>query len=211
MIRIALLLLLLCSPLFAESPLTWLSKEAKANADLGEEIVKLSFKVSNKTKEAIEISSAKVTCDCMSVTSKFPLLVQPGKEVKIHAEYETIGKLGLNRGRILLDVEGKKETLLVEVTIPEAVTVSPRFLIWKKEARAAKKIVVSLHKDWQGTIDSVFCKGDGVKVKLEKTTNGASIQVSPSANMPKKRTWVIIKGKDPQGKANEYRVYLIFN
>ena len=139
----------------AQAELVWQTKKVNLKSKLGQKIVKVSFVVSNPTSTDVKITSGKVSCDCMYLTSKFPLIVKAGQKANLDAEYDTTGKLGLNRGRIMLNVAGKKETLLVEIEIPTDVTISPRFLIWKAGSRNLKAVNVQINPDWQGSIDKV--------------------------------------------------------
>ncbi|MCH2206625.1 MAG: DUF1573 domain-containing protein [Lentisphaerales bacterium] len=203
--------LLLSLPLLAASELTFVETQVKAKAILGQKIVKVTFETKNNKQDAITIKSAKVTCDCMWMTTEFPLIVQPGDSVKLEAEYDTTGKLGLNRGRIIADVNGKNETLMVEIDIPAPFTVSPRFFVWQKGARDAKKVNVTINPEWQGSFTGATSKDPQVKAVLKSIKEGLEVTITPDASLGKKRTWVILKGKDANGDALENRIYLIFN
>ena len=208
-----LLISILCFSLslHCKAELNFAKKKVTVNTELGQKIVKIAFEAKNNTSKDVSISSAKVTCDCMWMTSKFPLTVQPGKTVKLEAEYDTTGKMGVNRGRIIIDVDGKNETLLVELDIPTAVTVSPRFLIWKKGSRESKNVIVSMHPDWQGSIDQVDTKDERVQAEITGKFPKLDVKITPDKSISKQRTWVILRGKDSEGEAIENRVYLIFN
>lgn len=204
-------ILCLCFTFNGFAELTFVEKKVTVKTELGQKIVKVIFEAKNDTSDDISIAAAKVTCDCMWMTSKFPLVVNAGKTVKLEAEYDTSGKLGINRGRVLLDIKGKTDTLLVELDIPTAVTVSPRFLIWKKGSRESKNVTVTMHPDWKGSIDEAVSKDDKVLTKISGKFPKLDVSVTPDKSIGKKRTWVILKGKDPEGKTVENRVYLIFN
>jgi hypothetical protein len=191
--------------------LVWESKESKASASLTDKLVKLTFKAKNTSDKEIQIVSGKASCDCMSLVTKFPFSVLPGKEVEIIANYDTTGKVGENRGRVLLQSDEEHITLLVEVTIPAPVTMSSRFLIWKKDERDERKITIEAHPDWKGSIDAANSGDAAVAAKLVKTSTGYELLVTPDESLPKKRTWVKLPGKDHEGKAYEYSIFLIFN
>lgn len=203
--------LLFCFSSNAASKLTFVETKVEARALLGQKIVKVLFEAKNDQEAPVVINSAKVTCNCMWMTTKFPLTVKPGESVKLEAEYDTTGKLGLNRGRILVDVNGKSETLLVEIDIPAPFTVSPRFFVWQKGARDAKKVNVIVNPDWQGSFDKAESKDPKVKAVITGSKEGLEVTITPDSSVGKKRTWIILKGKDANGMALENRIYLIFN
>ncbi|MCM8532865.1 MAG: DUF1573 domain-containing protein [Lentisphaeraceae bacterium] len=200
---------------FTQAELKWESKTVKQEAKLNDQILELVFVATNTSNQNLVVKSAKPSCDCMTVTSRFPVELAPGEELEVKVNYDTEGKVGLNRGRVTVETAEKKDTLLVEVTIPTAVTLTPRFLIWKKGERDEKSVTIKIHPDWQGSIDKAEVKSkkdaEEVAVSLVKEEGVTLVKISPVEELAKKRTWVIISGKDENGKSKDYRVYLIFN
>ncbi|MCM8537142.1 MAG: DUF1573 domain-containing protein [Lentisphaeraceae bacterium] len=198
-----------------QAELKWESKTVKKESKLSDKVLELVFKATNSSNKKLVVKSAKPSCDCMTVASKFPVELEPGEALEVKVNYDTEGKVGLNRGRVTVDADEKKETLLVEVTIPTAVTLTPRFLIWKKGERAEKLVTIKVHPDWQGSIDKAQVKSEKdakeVAVSMTQEKDATLVKISPAQDLAKKRTWVIISGKDENGKTKEYRVYLIFN
>jgi hypothetical protein len=193
--------------------LKWDNTSFTYKAELADKGVDFSYKLKNNSASDVVISKGKSSCACMTLKTKFPLTVKAGSEVMIEAYYDFTGKVGLNRGTIYVHLPSKKIELGVEVDIPVAVQVSPRFLIWKKGDRASKKIQISIHADYKGSIDKVACVDDksDIAVVMVKQAKSYTVTVSPGASVSKKRTWVIVTGKDAAGVSQEYRIYMIFN
>jgi len=175
------------------------------SAKLSEKRTEFVFKVKNNSSETLIIKKGDTSCACLSLQSVFPHEIKAGKEFEVKATFDFKGKTGKNSGKIFLYTAGGKTTLTTEVDIPVAVQIKPRFLIWRKNDRAAKVAKILIHKDWKGKISSVYSEHKDILVSLE----GDELTVKPKDSLSDKRSYAVIKAKDPQGKDLEYKIYLL--
>ena len=126
----------------AAEDLQWDKTNFSYKAKLADKGVSFTFKVKNKSGNVITISKGKSSCACMTLQTKFPLALKAGEEKTINAHYDFTGKIGLNKGTIYITLPNKKLELGVEVDIPVPVTISPRFIIWKKGDRSDKEFKI---------------------------------------------------------------------
>lgn len=214
MIRLSLcFVFILVSSVQSAELLNWQKDSLSYSAKLDDKGTLFTFMFKNVSGKELNIEKIKSSCSCMSIKTSFPSKITPGSDGTILAYYDFTGKVGLNRGNIEVICDGQRIALSVEVDIPVPVTITPRFLIWKKGERGVKDISVKLHSDWKGKVVDVKSSIEGLKTEMTKVDAGYTIKVIPPSveQVKKKRTWLLLNGVDDKGAHKEYRIYLILN
>ena len=157
----------------ARAELAWPVTELKLVAQPNQSTASGEFRFTNQGASAVRILSAMPGCDCLKVA--FPrAAIPPGSDGVIVAEYEIGGRTGHQEVKITVttnDAPDHPMGLTFSVTIPEAVSLQPRFVYWQRGEPGEKKfieIVVADPKKF--AVESVSCADPAFVVALEPGT-----------------------------------------
>jgi hypothetical protein len=154
----------------ARAELAWPVAELKLVAQPGQSSAAGEYRFSNKGTSPVLILAAAPSCDCLKI--KFPReAIPPGADGAIIAEYEIGGRTGRQEAKLTVtssDAPERPTVLTFSVTIPETVSLQPRFVYWSRGEPAEKKfleIVVAEPKKY--AVESVSCADPAFAVALE--------------------------------------------
>ena len=157
----------------AREELAWPVAELKLVAQPNQSTASGEFRFTNQGASAVRILAAMPSCDCLKVA--FPReAIPPGVDGAIAAEYEIGGRTGHQEVKITVttnDAPDHPMGLTFSVTIPEAVSLQPRFVYWQRGEPGEKKfieIVVADPKKF--AVESVSCADPAFVVALEPGT-----------------------------------------
>jgi len=157
----------------ARAELAWPVAELKLVAQPNQSTASGEFRFTNQGASAVRILAAMPRCDCLKVA--FPrAAIPPGSDGVIVAEYEIGGRTGHQEVKITVttnDAPDHPMGLTFSVTIPEAVSLQPRFVYWQRGEPGEKKfieIVVADPKKF--AVESVSCADPAFVVALEPGT-----------------------------------------
>jgi hypothetical protein len=154
----------------ARAELSWPVTELKLVAQPNQSTASGEFRFTNRGAGAVRILSVTPSCDCLKV--KFPReAIQPGSSGTIVAEYEIGGRTGQQMAKLTVtgsDAPAHPMVLTFSVTIPEAVSLQPRFVYWQRGEPAEKKFIEIVVADPQKySVESASCADLAFAVALE--------------------------------------------
>jgi hypothetical protein len=156
--------------LSARAELSWPVAELKLVAQPNQSTASGEFRFNNKGAGAVRVLSVMPSCDCLKV--KFPReAIQPGSDGAIVVEYEIGGRTGQQMAKLTVtssDAPDRSTVLTFSVSIPEEVSLQPRFVYWQRGEPAEKKfleIVIADPKKY--SVESVSCADPAFAVALE--------------------------------------------
>jgi hypothetical protein len=154
----------------ARAELAWPDTELKLIAQPNQSSVSGELRFINKGMEAVRISAVTPSCDCLKI--KFPHeAIPPGSDGAIVVEYEVGGRTGQQMAKVTVtssDAPNHPTVLTLSVTIPEAVSLQPRFVYWQRGEPGEKKfleIVIADPKKY--SVESVSCADPAFVVAVE--------------------------------------------
>ena len=150
--------------------LAWPATELKLAVQPNQLSASGEFRFTNEGASSVRILSATPSCDCLKL--KFPReAIQPGLGGAIVAEYEIGGRTGYQEAKITVtnsDAPNHPTVLTLSVTIPETVSLQPRFVYWQRGEPGEKKFLEIIVADPQKySVESASCADPAFAVALE--------------------------------------------
>lgn len=210
LIAVATSPILLCA-----ANLEWSNPRVEQAATLDQEKAEASFHFKNTSTQKISIVDIRTSCGCTTATLE-QRTYAPGEEGEIKAVFNLTGRSGIQEKVIQVlsdDAPEKPASLVFIVSIPEAFTIEPRLLIWKKSdapaepAEQSATLISPHHIPF--LVRSVQSENPDFEAKLVTEEEGQRfrIVVKPKSSSKEGRTTVRIQFEGPLGHARTASVY----
>ncbi len=134
--------MLLLSLTFAELEVEPQQISLKATYD--DKIVKRSYQVKNTGSSPVKIFDLKTSCDCTTATISQEI-IPSGMTATVDVEFRIGDRMGIQQKQITFktnDPNQKTGRMSLRVEIPQAITVTPTFLYWRKGSDIQEKTVM---------------------------------------------------------------------
>lgn len=194
--------------------LEWDVMKHEHQAPIGEEAFEAEFRFTNTSGEVVTIESVKTTCGC-TAAELGEKNYGPGESGAIKTRFSYGSREGGQAKHVqVIDSNGDRYTLTLQVEIPVPVEIVPRVLLWRAGENYEPKIVdVSIHPEFPFDLREIKVEGEG----YEATWKGGNLvggrkryqlSVTPLENAEVNgRAVVTIFGDAPNGAADRYRVF----
>jgi hypothetical protein len=205
---IAILLLALATPVFGQ--LKWENMEQNFTAKPADKLIVAKFRFTNVGTTPVKITDLQPSCGC---TTAFLEKRQygPGESGEIEARFKFNGRLGRQQKWIVVKtdwVPPQQTILRLGVSIPEAISISPEFVLWRiGDQLKSKTVRISVPDGVATKVLSVQADNSTVKLELSEIRPGKELEVKVtpiSTNQPGSATLSIRTDYPPDSPATYY-------
>lgn len=149
--------------------LDWQHTEIEQHAPIGEALKPYVFTYTNSGPSAVSITDVRVSCGCLEPELDRKI-IPPGESGTLRVGFDRTGLVGeIARTVTVLTDENRKDPyqLILRADLPEALTLAPRLVHWRKEAPAAVKSVdIKVNLAEGVEITRAICNRDDINVSL---------------------------------------------
>jgi hypothetical protein len=180
--------------------LSWDRPVLEVDATKGQKKIEAEFSFINNSSQPVEIRNIQTSCGC--TTAELPQKVyQPGERGTLKAVFTPDGRKGLQKKSIAVRFasEAPPDVLALVVNIPEAFTISPQVLAWRKSSANEPKFFEITPNDPKSSIKSVRAIGKDFEASLEPHEEGKPyrVKVTPLSTDKVTRGKIGIEVADP--------------
>ncbi|MGF1451874.1 MAG: DUF1573 domain-containing protein [Opitutales bacterium] len=132
----------------ASGRLVFETTQKSQTADLGDAVLTAAFPFENTGSEPVRILQLRSSCGCTAAAAD-EVLIDPGEKSAVKVEFTIGNRTGVRTNRIAVQTDrGQTVELQFVVTLPRAVSISPRILRWQvDENPKAKVATITLHPE----------------------------------------------------------------
>lgn len=180
--------------------LKWDQTTLEIDAAKGQKKIEAEFSFINNSPAPVEIRNIQTSCGC--TTADLPKKIyQPGERGNLKAVFSPDGRKGLQKKSIAVRFasDAPPDLLMLVVNIPEAFTIIPQELAWRKSSPAEPKFFEITPNDPKAVVKSVRAIGKGFETSLEPHEDGKPyrIKVTPLSTDKALRGKIGIEVADP--------------
>lgn len=171
--------LLSCAVSSAKDELSFEQKTVTVNVPYQQDRITVSFPFKNKSDKGVVLGKIHPTCDCTTAEYKdAKKKLAPGEQCSVEAVMDTGSFTGTVPKDVIVHASGSRYTLTIKAVIPEAVTMEPRKLEWKRgEEHKAKEILITVDPQSGIKLKSVSLKGSDFDYEPVKIKEGRQYKV----------------------------------
>lgn len=193
--------------------LEWQTTKAEVRLKPGAAGADAVFAFTNKSGKAVRIVNVASSCGCTAGRLDKQDYA-PGERGEVKAHFDATGKRGkqVNWLTVSTDAGEPPMRLQFSVDIPELMSVTPRFLLWKRGEATPKSAEVRF--DGAGRVEAVEVASDHPEIRaaVERTASAAlwKLTVTPSAALPEgvTRAQITLKAKTETAGVQEARIFV---
>ena len=178
-----LILLSLAFPAGSIAELAFEKKEAQVSAKPSDESLLIEFPFVNKGKVAASVEDITFACSCLSAKTNKKEYA-PSEEGVLEAVFKLGSFTGVQRKSLTVVSREKgaevasRDSLTVEVTIPDVIVIEPQLMSWQVGAKPeGKKFTLKIPHDDPITVKGVTCSRPGFDVKLVEKKAGREYEI----------------------------------
>ena len=207
-------LLILLLSISAQAELIWDKTKKSHNPSLTETISNFEFKFKNHGKSDITITKILSSCGCTSSQLE-KKTYKPNETGVLKASINLKAISGVKVSTLKIYTNNSKSpshTLTLKVTVPQAISIKPSFINWKKNnKRENRYVTINIHKDAKLTLDSFTFSKKSFRGKIYKADQGkTTLTITPPSKEDLKfgRVTCTLKFKDHSEQITEKKIYL---
>jgi hypothetical protein len=203
------------APLAAHAALTWETTRVETTLALNQEQFVTRFHFKNTGTTPVTITEVRPSCGC--TTAELPKKIYaPGESGYVHTVFTVGDRVGLQQKVVMVttaDAAEQPTPLVLRLTVPVAVALDQRLLMWTAaEGGAEKAVSVELNPDAGVKITGVRSNLPAVAARLVTDEPGKRFRVlvKPAANLAATRATVLID-TEAGGQPKVYSIYAVVN
>ena len=203
-----LLVLLLAT---TASALEWKTQRLSIKAGPLDRTAETAFDFTNTGDKAVTIRSVDTSCDCLEARASAKTIA-PGASGQIIARFTLGDRFGTYARTIIVSTDDGQEAaaLAVEITVPEAATLTPRVVEWKLHGAATEQVVaLDVTPGVELTIGDVQPTSEDFTFRLETVTAGQHyrLHLTPKDMAKPANAAFRINAKSPAGHDLVFSAY----
>jgi hypothetical protein len=177
---IAVLAILL--PLPAIAALEFERSLAEPPVAFGDASTDATFTFTNAGENPVAITGVRTSCGC-TVAKVQERAYAPGETGEIRLHFDFGHRQGLQEKRAhVLTSDGANPALTLRVTIPEALRIEPRHLLWRaEEGLGPKTVTLTVHPEAALTLRGARVRGEAFTAELTRAERPQSAREAPPA------------------------------
>jgi hypothetical protein len=183
MARKLILLLALAFPVGASAELAFDKKEVQVEAKASDESLLIKFPFVNSGKVDATVKDITFACSCLSAKTNKPVYA-PGEAGVLDAVFKLGSFTGVQRKSLTVisqaqgAVEDQRDSLTVEVSIPDVIVIEPQLMSWAKGSKPEpKRFTLKVPHADPIKVKSVKCSRPGFEVELVEKKEGREYEI----------------------------------
>ncbi len=204
---------LLAIPSFLSGQLSFETTEIHVDVEYGAERVERDFAFENTGTYAVTIREIRSSCGCTTADLE-KRTYEPGEGGKITGIFTVGNRVGERVNTISLETDDPANpsyNLRMVVDIPRALTLSPRFLSWRRDGDAETQTVdVAFHPDSPFELEEVEVESENFEVRViadEENENRYRLEITPLNISEPERTVIFLKTSPEVSNPRAFSLY----